>query len=623
MAGYTRQSVSQIINGADITAPPINAEFNALLAAFNAVTGHGHTGTTGDSPKIPLATSVAGYLLAANGGSGGRNNFSASSPGITNDTSQGYAIGSLWINTTSKRIFICTSNTSSAANWHEMVANTGTVLAPETHNTVDIGTNAVRYKDFFLSGNADVDGTLNVLGTTTATHIDTGTITSTGLGTFATVDVNGGQVDGAVIGGNSASAITGTQITANSGFVGGVTGDVAGDVTSSGTSGFNNITASGTIQGAVTGNITGNVTATTGSSQFNNVTVNGTLNMDGATAATIQNLSAPVNANDAARKVDVDNAVSNLVASSPAALDTLNELAAAINDDANFSTTMTNSLATKLPKAGGTMTGAIDMGSQKITTTYTPLNNSDLSNKLYIDTQANLQVTKTGDSMSGNLSMGTNKIVNLGAPSSNLEATNKQYVDGILGSSTAAATSAANAATSESNAATSAVQAAASAVTAATAIVSSQQFLDTYFISANQPTGSAVTSGDLWFDTTSNTMKVYGASGFQSAGSSVNGTAERKEYTVGTSSGSYSGSLTTFPAVYDPSYCDVYLNGLKLAPSDFTATDGANVILGAAAATADIVSIVSFGTFQLADHYNKTTTDTLLSDVEALALAGM
>ena len=118
-------------------------------------------------------------------------------------------------------------------------------------------------------------------------------------------------------------------------------------------------------------------------------------------------------------------------------------------------------------------------------------------------------------------------------------------------------------------------------------------------------------------------MKVYGASGFQSAGSSVNGTAERKEYIVGTSAGTYGGSLTTFPAVYDPSYCDVYLNGLKLAPSDFTATDGANVVLGAAATVADTISIVSFGTFTLADHYDKTTTDTLLSDVEALALAGM
>lgn len=54
-----------------------------------------------------------------------------------------------------------------------------------------------------------------------------------------------------------------------------------------------------------------------------------------------------------------DTAVSNLVDSSPAALNTLNELAAALGDDANFSTTVTNSIATKLPLAGGTMTGNI------------------------------------------------------------------------------------------------------------------------------------------------------------------------------------------------------------------------------------------------------------------------
>ena len=41
----------------------------------------------------------------------------------------------------------------------------------------------------------------------------------------------------------------------------------------------------------------------------------------------------------------VDTSVSNLVDSSPAALNTLNELAAALGDDANFSTTVTNSIA--------------------------------------------------------------------------------------------------------------------------------------------------------------------------------------------------------------------------------------------------------------------------------------
>ena len=54
-----------------------------------------------------------------------------------------------------------------------------------------------------------------------------------------------------------------------------------------------------------------------------------------------------------------DTAVANLVDSSPAALNTLNELAAALGDDANFSTTVTNSIATKLPLAGGTLTGGL------------------------------------------------------------------------------------------------------------------------------------------------------------------------------------------------------------------------------------------------------------------------
>ena len=63
----------------------------------------------------------------------------------------------------------------------------------------------------------------------------------------------------------------------------------------------------------------------------------------------------------------VSTAVSNLVDSAPGTLDTLNELAAALGDDANFSTTVTDSIATKLPLAGGTMTGNIVMsGAQTV-----------------------------------------------------------------------------------------------------------------------------------------------------------------------------------------------------------------------------------------------------------------
>jgi hypothetical protein len=58
--------------------------------------------------------------------------------------------------------------------------------------------------------------------------------------------------------------------------------------------------------------------------------------------------------------------IDDLVDAAPGALDTLNELAAALGDDANFSTTVTNSIATKLPLAGGTMTGDIDMDNNTI-----------------------------------------------------------------------------------------------------------------------------------------------------------------------------------------------------------------------------------------------------------------
>ena len=45
--------------------------------------------------------------------------------------------------------------------------------------------------------------------------------------------------------------------------------------------------------------------------------------------------------------------------SAPGTLNTLNEIAAALKDDANFNTTVTNAIAAKLPLAGGTMTGSL------------------------------------------------------------------------------------------------------------------------------------------------------------------------------------------------------------------------------------------------------------------------
>jgi hypothetical protein len=117
-------------------------------------------------------------------------------------------------------------------------------------------------------------------------------------------------------------------------------------------------------------------------------------------------------------------------------------------------------------------------------------------------------------------------------------------------------------------------------------------FGDTYFIAATAP--SSPTLGDLWFDTSSDTMKVYGASGWQNAGSSVNGTSQRVSY-IATS------GQTSFAATYDAGYVDVYLNGIKLIDgTDFTATNGTSIVLASGAALNDTVDIVAYGTFNIA-----------------------
>lgn len=69
--------------------------------------------------------------------------------------------------------------------------------------------------------------------------------------------------------------------------------------------------------------------------------------------------AAGTNTTQIATTAFVGTAVSNLVDSAPGTLNTLNELAAALGDDPNFATTVTTSIATKLPLAGGQMTGNI------------------------------------------------------------------------------------------------------------------------------------------------------------------------------------------------------------------------------------------------------------------------
>lgn len=460
MAGYSRQSAASIVPTAVVRATPLNDEFNTLRDAFVVASGHKHDGTATEGAYIPL---------------------------ISDTNSRNKVV----VDSGNNRLGVFVNVSSSAV---EQVRFIDGAFIPVTDNDVDLGSSTFEFKDLYIDGTANIDSLI-----------------------ADTASILGGTINGAVIGGTTPQAITGTTITATTGFVGGLTGNVSGNLTG-------NVT--GNVTGDVTGTLYGNVSVASGTSTFNNVTVTGTLNMDAGTVGTITNLSTPTNSGDAATKGYVDTSISNLIASSPATLDTLNELAAALGNDPNFATTVTNSIATKLPLAGGTMSGAIAMGTNKITNLGNPTNAQDAATKSYVDTADATKLSLTGGTMSGAIAMGTNKITGLGDPTSNQDAATKVYVDGILGSATSAAASAAAAATSASNAATSASNASTSATNAANsasaAAASYDSFDDRYLgPKSSDPSldndGNALLTGALYFNSTVGEMRVWNGSAWVAA----------------------------------------------------------------------------------------------------------
>ena len=71
----------------------------------------------------------------------------------------------------------------------------------------------------------------------------------------------------------------------------------------------------------------------------------------------------------------------------------------------------------------------------------------------------------------------------------------------------------------------------------------------------------------------------------------------------------------TFSAGYDPGYCDVYLNGIKLINgNDYTASDGSTVGLTSEAQNGDIVEIVAYKAFNLGQSITDITGDLTITD---------
>ena len=97
-----------------------------------------------------------------------------------------------------------------------------------------------------------------------------------------------------------------------------------------------------------------------------------------------------------------------------------------------------------------------------------------------------------------------------------------------------------------------------------------------------------------------------------------NGVRRVHTYTVsGSSTDTFSGAGAegTTLSYKDSNYVDVYQNGVKLADADYTATSGTSIVLGTTASDGDIVVIVVFDVFSVADTVSKADGGNFDSDI--------
>jgi hypothetical protein len=236
MAGYTRQdTANNIANGNVIDADDFDAEYNAVEGAFNATTGHKHDGTAGEgapitkvgpnqdlivsttnvNPKttntLDLGTSQIQFKNAFFDGEVTTDTLqvdqTASITGDLTTISNALIGGNLTVvgnATINGNLTFGDADTDSVSFGADITSS----LIPDG-TTQDLGSNSKQWRDLYIDGTANIDSLV-----------------------ADTADINAGTIDGAVIGATSSAAITGTTITATSGFVGDVTGDITGTTSS-------------------------------------------------------------------------------------------------------------------------------------------------------------------------------------------------------------------------------------------------------------------------------------------------------------------------------------------------------------------------------------------------------
>jgi len=175
-------------------------------------------------------------------------------------------------------------------------------------------------------------------------------------------------------------------------------------------------------------------------------------------------LTLPTSTGTVALTSDITSAVNNLVDAAPGALDTLNELAAAIGDDANYAAGVTSALGTLTTGLGNLTSAGVSHGSST-TNVHGIANTALLATQAYAD-QAEADANTYADSAIGTAmtnhstdSTDVHGIVNTadlmlksgssmtgaltlnGAPSFDLQASTKKYVDDTISTHTADTTS--------------------------------------------------------------------------------------------------------------------------------------------------------------------------------------
>jgi hypothetical protein len=196
----------------------------------------------------------------------------------------------------------------------------------------------------------------------------------------------------------------------------------------------------------------------------------------------------------------------------------------------------------------------------------------------------------TTGTLLGNLAAGGFKVTGLGTPTSDADAATKVYVDAVAGSATAAAASAAAAATSY------------------------DEFDDRYLgAKASPPTldndGNALIEGALYWNSVANAMLAWDGSEW----ASISSTSDIFRYRFTASGGETSESGLDDNGLtlsYIPGKEQVYLNGVLLArTSDYTATNGTSISSLAALTAGDILEVITFTAFELANVLSPTLFD--------------